>query len=283
MASPQIENGYTKIANELLEALARIRISGEANQILLVILRKTYGFNKTEDAISLSQFHLFTGIKKPSITRAIRKLEELNIINRKANGAIKIYQLNKDYSTWRPLPKKITVNNNDKAFNKNDNKCLPKSYPQKKKDISQKISLNPILLERFERFWRAYPNKQLKGYAEEAWMEIQPSKSLTETILAKIEEGKRSTQWTKDGGEYIPYPAKWLRAKGWNDQYKISPEIKKQRNSLQLERDEYKKKANDCRDAAKGDEGHPRYQELMYKADESDKKAQALERRLKEL
>jgi len=33
MASPQLENGYTRIANELMEALARIRIPGEARQV----------------------------------------------------------------------------------------------------------------------------------------------------------------------------------------------------------------------------------------------------------
>ena len=38
MANPQTENGYTKIANEIMEALAHIRIPGEAMQVLLVIL-----------------------------------------------------------------------------------------------------------------------------------------------------------------------------------------------------------------------------------------------------
>ena len=46
MVSPQWENGYTKIANEILESLARIRINGEARQVLDVIIRKTYGYGK---------------------------------------------------------------------------------------------------------------------------------------------------------------------------------------------------------------------------------------------
>ena len=53
---PQLENGYTKIANELLEAIAAIRIPGEAMQVLLVIIRKTYGYCKKKDAISISLF-----------------------------------------------------------------------------------------------------------------------------------------------------------------------------------------------------------------------------------
>lgn len=46
MANPQCENGFTKIANELMEALAKIRIPGEARQVLDVIFRQTYGWNK---------------------------------------------------------------------------------------------------------------------------------------------------------------------------------------------------------------------------------------------
>ena len=45
MASPQTENGYVKIATELHDALCKTRISGEARQMLDVIIRKTYGYD----------------------------------------------------------------------------------------------------------------------------------------------------------------------------------------------------------------------------------------------
>jgi len=79
MANPQKENGYTAIANEIMDALIKIRVPGEAMQILLVILRKTYGWNKRQDAISLSQFFKDTGMKKPSIIRLSK------IVSNKAN------------------------------------------------------------------------------------------------------------------------------------------------------------------------------------------------------
>ncbi len=109
MASPQIEDGYTKIADELLEALARTRIPGEAMQILLTIFRKTYGFNKKSDAISLSQFHLATGIHKPNICRSLNQLIAINMIIKKENVATTEYRINKDYSLWKPLSKKRTL------------------------------------------------------------------------------------------------------------------------------------------------------------------------------
>lgn len=109
MANPQTEDGYTRIANELMEALAKIRIPGEAMKVLLVILRKTYGFQKKEDSISLSQFCLCTGMKKPAICKALHNLNALNVITQKDNGSSKIYGINKDFDSWNPLPKKITV------------------------------------------------------------------------------------------------------------------------------------------------------------------------------
>ncbi len=108
MASPQIEDGYIKIANELMQALARIRIPGEARQIVDTIFRKTYGFNKKEDRISLSQFCLGTGMKKPACSRAIKTASRMNIIIKKDNDGIHFYSINKDFETWKPLSKKIT-------------------------------------------------------------------------------------------------------------------------------------------------------------------------------
>ena len=130
MSSPQVENGYVKIANELMEAFARFRISGEARQVLDVILRKTYGFNKKEDAISLSQFTLATGLKKPNICRAIQKLVTMSIIIKNDNDTISTYRFIKDYSLWKPLSKKIisekSLSKKIMGVIKNDNLSLSK-------------------------------------------------------------------------------------------------------------------------------------------------------------
>lgn len=130
---------YTRIDNELLEAMARIRIPGEAMQVLLVIARKTYGYQKREDSIPLSQFNLYTGISKPSIVRAIETLEsKMNIIYKKVNGHSAIYRINKDFSTWNPLPKRSTFTKKLTNVYKKVNNRLLKSNPQKKKEKKKK-------------------------------------------------------------------------------------------------------------------------------------------------
>lgn len=97
------------MANELFDALCKIRISGEARQVLDAIIRKTYGYNKKADWVSLSQFSEMTGLTKPTVVRSLKKLISMNLIYKKDNGELVTYCLNKNYDTWIPLTKKITL------------------------------------------------------------------------------------------------------------------------------------------------------------------------------
>lgn len=134
MSSPQLEDGYIKISNELWEALCRFRIPGEERQVIDVIFRKTYGFNKKSDAIPLSQFEAATGLNRGNICRSIRKLEDKRLISVKSDtGKITTYGINKIYSQWLPVSKKTRVN---MAGVKSDN--LPVSVVTQSKDIISK-------------------------------------------------------------------------------------------------------------------------------------------------
>lgn len=105
MKSPQLENGYTKISNEIIEALAKTKLNGEALRILFVIIRKTYGYNKKEDKISLSQFMLTTSLMKSAVCRGLKRLINMNIIIKIDNEDIQIYRFNKDFDSWKSLTK----------------------------------------------------------------------------------------------------------------------------------------------------------------------------------
>lgn len=70
----------------------------------------------------------------------------------------------------------------------------------------------------FDQFWSIYPKKKSKGDALKAWKKINPSKSLLKTILDAVSVQKGSHSWIKDGGQYIPHPATWLRSMGWEDE-----------------------------------------------------------------
>lgn len=74
-------------------------------------------------------------------------------------------------------------------------------------------------VEGFNKFWGAYPKKRNKGQAEKAFEKAAPDEQLLAVILTTIEQAKKSAQWLEANGKFIPYPATWLNAKGWEDEY----------------------------------------------------------------
>lgn len=78
----------------------------------------------------------------------------------------------------------------------------------------------------FTAFWDAYPRKKSKGQAEKAWLKIKPDEQLSTAIVSAVERAKTSADWQRDGGQFIPYPATWLNAKGWEDADASSPAIR---------------------------------------------------------
>lgn len=102
MANPQIENGHIDIAHDLSEALMRINLSGYQYRIIWCVFRKTYGWHKSTDKISLTQFEKMTGLKNKYVCKAIKDLEDRNMIIVDRNNHINIYKFNSDYDTWEP-------------------------------------------------------------------------------------------------------------------------------------------------------------------------------------
>ena len=95
-ASPQLENGYTRIANELLEAMCRLHLAGNQWMVLHAIVRKTYGWNKVIDQVSGSQIAEMTGLHRSRIYEALKVLKERGIIDRRGRWV----GINKDYTEW---------------------------------------------------------------------------------------------------------------------------------------------------------------------------------------
>ena len=69
----------------------------------------------------------------------------------------------------------------------------------------------------FAAFWAAYPRKTGKRVAETAWQSLSPGGALQREILSALRQQARSAQWKKDGGQFIPNPARWLAERRWED------------------------------------------------------------------
>lgn len=142
--SPQIDNGFIKIANELFEAFYCCKLTEYERVIILAIWRKTYGFNKKEDVISLSQLEKQTGIPKSHVCRTIGQLRDKKIIT-STGGKLGI---NKRYYEWvvewRVLPDQVmTVTSPgnkplpDQVYTKYNKYTLQKT---EEKQVSQSLS-----------------------------------------------------------------------------------------------------------------------------------------------
>jgi hypothetical protein len=69
----------------------------------------------------------------------------------------------------------------------------------------------------FNKFWEFYPKKKSKGDAYRAWLQTKHKRPELSQILKAIVVLRESNDWLKDGGQYVPYPATWIRAWGWAD------------------------------------------------------------------
>jgi len=155
MASPQKENGFTSIANELAEAFQRLHLSGNQWRLLWVILRLTYGWNKKTDYISLTTFEKCTGLNRWNLKQNLDDLFHREIIIRDNSGYIIKYGLQKDYTKWKTSIKNNTSIKNDTATGiKNNTKTSIKNDTHKRQKTIKNTDMSS-----FDEFWKVYPSR----------------------------------------------------------------------------------------------------------------------------
>ena len=69
----------------------------------------------------------------------------------------------------------------------------------------------------FDSFWEAYPKKKDKQRAVRAFRRLKVTEPMLAMMLSALEIQKRSPDWRKDGGQYVPLPSSWLNGRRWED------------------------------------------------------------------
>jgi len=106
-----------------------------------------------------------------------------------------------------------TMINNDNNDNNENIPPLPPTgemLPKTKK--SQK---NENFDDGFEIFWQAYPRKEDRLSAKNAWSKLKPNAELRRIIMNALEQKKQTAQWQNK--QFIPYAATWLNKRRWED------------------------------------------------------------------
>ncbi|ASC26563.1 replication protein [Klebsiella pneumoniae] len=99
-----LDDGFTRIANELLEAVMRAGLSQHQLLVFMAVMRKTYGFNKKADWVSNEQISMLTGILPHKCSAAKSALVKRGILTQTG----RVIGINKAVSEWSSLPVKGT-------------------------------------------------------------------------------------------------------------------------------------------------------------------------------
>ena len=123
--SPQVEDGFTRVANELFDAVLRFGFTANQLSIVMAITRKTYGYNKKEDDMSASQIGELCGIMRQHVTTTLNDLFEMGVITKRPGVYGSVIGIQKDYKKWSKLVKNPVNKTSPKSGQVSDIRTSP--------------------------------------------------------------------------------------------------------------------------------------------------------------
>lgn len=182
-AVANLEDGYTRIANELLDAVMGAGLTKHQLLVVIAVWRKTYGYNKKSDWISNPQFEGMIKIDQTKCSTAKNQLIRMKILIQEGRRV----GMNKNISDWNtdlyqnsktftktvkksftetvnsPLPKQSNTKDNITKDNKYNTPLTPQEGDAGKlisKNRKQKIPYQEIMLAYNEAVGDKLPNAE---------------------------------------------------------------------------------------------------------------------------
>lgn len=139
MADVQVENGFTRIANQLLEEIAQRKFNGTEFRIIMTVWRYTYGFKRKEHSLSTNFIAEAIGMDNSRVRKVLKDLIDSNVINVTKEATFnqsRILTFNKNFEEWEvekdrrgqkvPLSPKKTQPEGSKRTQPQGSKSTPK-------------------------------------------------------------------------------------------------------------------------------------------------------------
>ncbi len=101
--NPQTEDGYLRISNELWDAWMCSRFSAREDRLLKVIVRFSYGLNRTFALLTRTDLAHFMNDHLPNVDRIMKSLQTKGVISVEIGehrGELRL-SLNKHYQDWQ--------------------------------------------------------------------------------------------------------------------------------------------------------------------------------------
>ncbi|GKV66719.1 MULTISPECIES: replication protein [unclassified Sporosarcina] len=102
MANPQIEEGYTRIANEILGEVMKLNLNGTQFRLVMAIWRYTYGFQRKGHEMSLSFLVEAISASRSQVTRELNALidKRIIVVVGVGKGGSRKLGFNKNHTEW---------------------------------------------------------------------------------------------------------------------------------------------------------------------------------------
>ena len=75
----------------------------------------------------------------------------------------------------------------------------------------------------FTAFWSSYPRKEAKQVAMKAFLKLKLGNGDLDKIMSALDAAKKTDQWQREDGKYIPHAATWLNQRRFEDEITPPP------------------------------------------------------------
>ena len=228
VANPQIENGYTAIANEILDNLYKLSLNGTELKVINCIFRYTFGFHRKSHKLSASFIARWGNCDSRAVKRALKKLQQDRIvicINSEQRGVTAELMFNKNYEQWCTGGQNVTSGENDTG-GQNVTGVVVKMSPEPVVKMSHKKEKRNKNLKKksyddfFEKAWKSYPRKLGKSdVTQKAKKELFEAGE--EVVLGAVNLYIAAIQENETAERYIMYGSTFFNGR-WRDYVKES-------------------------------------------------------------
>ena len=225
---PQVEDGYTRIANELYQVINNAHacpVTLTQLRIVHAVIRRTYGFNKTMDAMADTQIAADTGIPRQKVNPAKHALIAMKVLVLSDDG--RKIGVNKRYEEWdfsaRPekkAPQRNTQPDGDSVTKKVTQNVTKTGTHKRQKDITTADAVvnAQSLHDAFEVFYNAGLPKKDRKRAEDKFKKTakrlkREPMEFAEFLASDI--GKRLA--AEQQGFELLHPTTYLNNERWLD------------------------------------------------------------------
>ncbi|MBM0416271.1 replication protein [Aeromonas veronii] len=121
-----LDDGYTRTANEIQKAKCKLRMAGRELNVLDAVIYSTYGWNKKQDRLTNTYLAELCDMDPSDVNKALQVLARRRIITLEKLGHMKIVGVNKVVSEWEYSREKQPrqQSGQDKNLGKNTQKNL---------------------------------------------------------------------------------------------------------------------------------------------------------------